>query len=71
MEHIGELKAILAESNAGSPAFFIAVIYAALGEDESALTFLQRALDDHEMEIPWLISEPQFFLYTATRPFRF
>ncbi len=61
MELVKELKAILAESNAGSPAFFIAVIYAALGEDESALIFLERALDDHEMEVPWLISEPQFF----------
>jgi TolB-like protein/AraC-like DNA-binding protein len=61
MEHVGELEAILAESNAGSPAFFIAVIYAALGNEESALEFLQTALDDHEMEIPWLISEPQFY----------
>jgi TolB-like protein/AraC-like DNA-binding protein len=61
MEHVEELKAILAESNAGSPAFFIAVIYAALGNVDSALEFLQTALDVHEMEIPWLISEPQFY----------
>ena len=61
LDHVEELKAILAESNAGSPSFFIAVIYAALGEDESALKYLQRAFDDREMEMPWLISEPQFF----------
>lgn len=61
LELIEELKTILAESNAGSPAFFIAVIYAALGEDEAALTYLETALDDREMEVPWLISEPQFF----------
>lgn len=61
LELMEELKAILADSNAGSPAFFIAVIYAALGEDEAALTYLERALDDREMEVPWLISEPQFF----------
>jgi tetratricopeptide (TPR) repeat protein len=56
-----ELKTNLAESNAGSPAFFIAVIYAALSDEESAINFLQRAIDEHEMEIPWLLSEPQFF----------
>jgi TolB-like protein/AraC-like DNA-binding protein len=60
-ELIEELKADLAESNAGSPAFFISVIYAALGDEESAINFLQRAIDEHEMEIPWLISEPQLF----------
>lgn len=61
LELIEELKTILAESNAGSPAFFIAVIHAALGAEEAALTYLKRALDDREMEMPWLISEPQFF----------
>ena len=61
MKHIKELKAVLAKSNAGSPAFFIAVIYASLGDEESALSFLEQALDDHEMEVPWLISEPQFY----------
>jgi TolB-like protein/AraC-like DNA-binding protein len=61
LELIEELKAILAESNAGSPAFFIAVIFAALDEKESALSYLKRALNDREMEVPWLISEPQFF----------
>jgi hypothetical protein len=48
-------------SSASSPGFFIAVVYSALGEHESALQWLRTAVDDHEMEIPWLISEPQFF----------
>jgi len=70
MEHIKELKAILAESNAGSPAFFIAVIYAAMGNEKSALTFLERAVDEHEMEVPWLISEPQFFSLHSNHAFQ-
>jgi len=70
MEHIKELKAILAESNAGSPAFFIAVIYAAMGNKKSALTFLERAVDEHEMEVPWLISEPQFFSLHSNHAFQ-
>ena len=50
-----------ASSSASSPGFFIAVIYSALGEYETALQWLRTAVDDHEMEIPWLISEPQLF----------
>lgn len=60
-EIIVELKGLKEQSSASSPAFFIAVVYAALGESEPALQWLRRAIDDHEMEIPWLISEPQFF----------
>lgn len=58
---IAELKELKSTSSASSPAFFIAAVYAALGEHESALQWLRTAIDDHEMEIPWLISEPQFF----------
>jgi TolB-like protein/AraC-like DNA-binding protein/Tfp pilus assembly protein PilF len=60
-EIIAELSAMKSISSASSPGFFIAVVYSALGEHESALQWLRTAVDDHEMEIPWLISEPQFF----------
>lgn len=60
-EIISELKVMKAEKSVSSPGFFIAVVYSALGEQESALYWLRIAIEDHEMEIPWLISEPQFF----------
>jgi hypothetical protein len=56
-----ELKAKRARTRAGSLAFFIAVIYSALGDKTSALYWLQEAYDSHEMEMPWLKSEPQFY----------
>ncbi len=60
-ELINELKAKLTTSDAGSIRFFIAVIYSALGDKASALQWLQQAYELHEMEMPWLISEPQFY----------
>ncbi len=56
-----ELKERRAISSAGSTGFFTAVVCAAMGNTEEALAWLRIAIDDHEMEIPWLISEPQFF----------
>lgn len=58
---IEELKSKRAQNDAGSLAFFIAVIYAALNDKPSSLNWLQIAYEQHEMEIPWLISEPQFY----------
>jgi tetratricopeptide (TPR) repeat protein len=60
-EILEELKNRQAISSAGSTAFFTAVVCSALGETADALHWLRIAIDDHEMEIPWLISEPQFF----------
>jgi len=56
-----ELKELRLKSTAGSPGFFIAVIYAALEENEKALGWITTAMNDHEMEIPWLTTEPQFY----------
>jgi TolB-like protein len=61
MELIKELKTQLETSRAGSVGFYIAVIYSALGDKESALYWLNEAYIHHEMEIPWLRSEPQFY----------
>ena len=60
-ELIEELAAKLTTNDAGSIRFFIAVIYSALGDKASALQWLQVAYEEHEMEMPWLISEPQFY----------
>jgi tetratricopeptide (TPR) repeat protein len=60
MEIIDELKDRLAKNEKASIAFFIAVIYSALSEKESALSWLKAAYDAHDMEMPWLMTEPQF-----------
>ncbi len=61
LELLEELKAKIPGNDAGSLRFFIAVIYAALGDKSAALLWLQVAYEQHEMEMPWLISEPQFY----------
>jgi tetratricopeptide (TPR) repeat protein len=58
---IKELEELRTQSTAGSLGFFIAVIYAALGENEKALGWITTATVEHEMEIPWLTTEPQFY----------
>jgi tetratricopeptide (TPR) repeat protein len=58
---IDELGVQLTTNEAGSIRFFLAVIYSALGDKASALDWLQQAYEQHEMEIIWLISEPQFY----------
>lgn len=58
---IGELKERLAKKEKGSIAFFIAVIYSALNEKGSALQWLKTAYESHDMEMPWLMTEPQFY----------
>lgn len=61
LELIEELKAMREQSAAESSAFFVAIIYSALEDKASALQWLQDAYENHEMEIPWLKSEPQFY----------
>ncbi len=58
---VEELKQRQKKNNSGSSAFFIAVIYASLHEEVSALKWLKVAHDTHEMEMPWLMTEPQFY----------
>ena len=60
-ELLSELKELKAKTDAGSPAWFVAVIHAALGDKDEALKWLTMSIDDHEMEVPWLVSEPQFY----------
>jgi TolB-like protein/AraC-like DNA-binding protein len=58
---INELKTRLANNDKGSVAFFIAVIYSALDDKKSALSWLKTAYESHDMEMPWLMTEPQFY----------
>ncbi len=55
-----ELKEKKNEGHSGSYAFFVAVIYAALDDASSALEWLEISYKNHDMEIPWLLTEPQF-----------
>jgi len=57
---IGELRQRLSAGEKGSIAFFIAVVYAALDDKKQAIEWLQTAYRSHDMEMPWLLTEPQF-----------
>ena len=69
-EIIEELKSRWSNEEGGSIAFFIAVVYAALGETQDALHWLKIAHDTHEMEMPWLLTEPQFYGLHANKDFQ-
>ncbi len=58
---IDELKERMAKKEKESIAFFIAVVYSALDDRQSALSWLKTAYDSHDMEMPWLMSEPQLY----------
>ena len=60
MAILSELKGRLARNEKGSIAFFVAVVYASLEEKGAALQWLRTAYDSHDMEMPWLMTEPQF-----------
>jgi TolB-like protein/AraC-like DNA-binding protein/Tfp pilus assembly protein PilF len=61
MEIIREFQRRLPVDKGGSISFFTAVIYSALGEKKEALAWLNKAYNNHDMEMPWLLTEPQFF----------
>lgn len=58
---IDELKTRLANNDKASISFFVAVIYSALEDKKSALQWLEKSYATHDMEIPWLLTEPQFY----------
>ncbi len=55
-----ELKKKSEESSAGSPSFYLAMIYAQMGEIDTAFNWLEKAYQDHEVEMYWLKVEPPF-----------
>ena len=59
-ELLEELKSRSSESPAGSPAYYIAMIYAQMGENDDAFEWLEKAYQDREVEMYWLKVEPTF-----------
>ena len=59
-EILERLQLYSEESSAGSPSFFITMIYAQMGEIDLAFEWLDKAYNDHEVEMYWLKVEPLF-----------
>ncbi|MDA0197126.1 MAG: hypothetical protein O2887_19250 [Bacteroidetes bacterium] len=59
-ELLNEIKAQSKESPSGSPAFYVAMVYAQMGETDLAFKWLDKAYEDHEVEMYWLKVEPPF-----------
>ena len=57
---IEQLKQKAALTPAGSPSFYLAMIYAQTGEIDTAFKWLAKAYEDHEVEMYWLKVEPPF-----------
>jgi adenylate cyclase len=55
-----ELKARSRKSPVGSPSFFIAAVYSALGQNDLAIQWLEKGYKNHEVEMYWLKVEPPF-----------
>ncbi len=48
------------ESAVNSPSYFIAAVYTAMGQNDLAIQWLEKAYRDHEVEMYWLKVEPLF-----------
>jgi len=48
------------KSPLGSPSFYVAALYTAMGDKEKAIQFLEKGYSDHEVEMYWLKVEPLF-----------
>jgi TolB-like protein len=59
-EYLKELRKRSGKSAIGSPSFFAAAIYSAEGENDKAIQSLEKAYNDHEVEMYWLKVEPLF-----------
>jgi len=44
----------------GSPSFYTAMVYASRGETEQAFQWLEKSIEDNEIELYWLKVEPEF-----------
>jgi hypothetical protein len=56
---ISQLNQLL-DTQANSPSFYLAMIYAQLGEINLAFEWLDKAYQDHDVEMYWLKVEPPF-----------
>jgi len=46
------------EISSGSPAWFLALYYSVLGDDQSTFEWLEKSYERHEVEMTWLKMEP-------------
>ena len=58
--YLNELLIRSRKSPVGSPSFFAAAMYTAMGENDKAFQLLEKAYTDHEVEMYWLKVEPLF-----------
>jgi adenylate cyclase len=66
---VEEIKLKSIKSPAGSPAFYLAVLYTTLGDNDLALTWLEKAIVDHEVEMYWIKTYPVFKLLYGNKRF--
>ncbi|MBT8179568.1 MAG: helix-turn-helix domain-containing protein [Eudoraea sp.] len=57
-KYIAEIENKYEEGASGSPAWFLALYYASIGDYEQAFEWLQNSYDRHEVEMIWLREEP-------------
>lgn len=57
---VDSLQTLSKKSPVGSPAFHLAMIFAATGRAEMALQGIQKSYTEHELEMYWLKVEPLF-----------
>ncbi|HRG79673.1 MAG TPA: hypothetical protein PL167_08680 [Cyclobacteriaceae bacterium] len=55
-----ELTELCETTAIGSPAFYSAMVYAAMGEIDVAFKYLEKSFEAHEVEFYWLKVEPPF-----------
>ena len=55
-----EIKQMSQGSSVGSPAFYISMLYAQMGEIDLAFEWLDKAYTNQEVEMYWLKVEPPF-----------
>lgn len=58
--YLDEIKQKGSKSAVGSPSFYIAMIYAQMGEKDLAFKWLDKSYQDREVEMYWLKVEPPF-----------
>lgn len=56
-KYVEEIKNKYKEEASGSPAWFLALYYASIGDHDTALIWLENSYERHEMEMIWLREE--------------
>lgn len=62
LSNVKQLENDYETRTSGSPAWFIALYYCTLRENEKAFMWLQRSYDRHEVELTWFREEPLLIL---------